>query len=436
MDLEKYALEKLSKIASHTVVKKINSTSKQVKFVNNKISHITIWHTEDIHLLASFNKRIVGTDLHELNEAGVDDAIKKLAAISKNIPQNPDFLDIAKGPFKYKKVDCYDEKIENCDEEIVSYTSAGIDEAINHGAKKCSGILDFGTAKIRVLTSNNVDAEYKTTNAYYSIRAQYDKEASGHMVSCSTDLKNLDYLESSREAARIALLSKNPQNIESGKYDILFSPLSFANMIDHYGMASSIFSVESGLSCLEGKEGQKIGSDEFTLYDSGDIEKGLATSPFDDEGHPTEKTTIIEEGVLKNYLHNTSTGLRYNKKSTGNAGIIEPRPTNLIVKNGKRTAESILNELDGIWITNVWYTRFQNYRKGDFSTIPRDGCFLVKDRKIIPLKGLRLNANLLDIAKNLDQVTKETKQIHGWEVSTPVFTGHGLVKDLNITTTY
>lgn len=433
--MEEYILKKLEKEASDVIVARNKSLSRQVKFFNNKISHTTTWQEDRISLFASLKKRIVGTDLFMLDKKHADVAVKKLISISRKIPVNRDFNGIAKGPFKYKKVRNYDKQIEKL-QRISDFADKGIAEAVNLGAKRCSGILEFSTDTTRLLTSNDVDAEHKTTTAYYSIRSLVGKDASGHKVSCATSLKNFDYINASKEATEIAILSKNPKKIKSGRYDILFSPLPFANIVEQLGNAASIFSVESGLSCLEGKIGKPIGSEKLTLTDSGNLDGGLFSSPFDDEGHPTQETKIIEKGILKNYLHNTSTAIKYKEKSTGNAGIIDPRPSNLVVSPGKRTKEKMINNFKGLWITNLWYTRFQNYITGEFSTIPRDGCFLVKKGELTPVKGLRLSENLLHIARNIEEISRDQSQNYGWEVSVPVFTGHALVKDLNITTAY
>ena len=54
----------------------------------------------------------------------------------------------------------------------------------------------------------------------------------------------------------------------------------------------------------------------------------------------------------------------------------------------------------GLYLTNTWYTRFQNYAKGDFSTIPRDGIFLIEKGKIKQsLKDLRISDNALEHAR-------------------------------------
>jgi len=98
------------------------------------------------------------------------------------------------------------------------------------------------------------------------------------------------------------------------------------------------------------------------------------------EGVPTQKTGLIENGICKNYLHNTSSARRHKTESTGNAGLISPEPWNVVFEKGNSKFDDMMEGIKkGLLVTNVWYTRFANYHTGDFSTIPRDGCYLIYD---------------------------------------------------------
>jgi PmbA protein len=140
---------------------------------------------------------------------------------------------------------------------------------------------------------------------------------------------------------------------------------------------------------------------------------------------------------LKNYLHNTSTAKKYKTKTTANAGLIVPSPTNTILKEGKISKEKLFKEIkNGLYVTNIWYTRFQNYLTGDFSTIPRDGIFLIKNGEIVKsVKDIRITDNLQKILENITGLSNKQEWIIWWglENQIPVFTPYVLVKDVNIT---
>jgi PmbA protein len=88
----------------------------------------------------------------------------------------------------------------------------------------------------------------------------------------------------------------------------------------------------------------------------------------------------------------------------------------------------------GIYVTNDWYLRYNNFQSGDFSTIPRDAMFLIKDGKIeSSLKELRISDNMLRILGNIGELSKERKWIKWWEVEVPTLTPIALVKGMKFT---
>ena len=89
---------------------------------------------------------------------------------------------------------------------------------------------------------------------------------------------------------------------------------------------------------------------------------------------------------------------------------------------------------DGLYIANTWYTRFQDSRKGDFSTIPRDGIFRIKDGKIAGAwKGIRITENMLNILGNVEELSSETIPADWWGETASTFVPYALVKDVRIT---
>ncbi len=95
----------------------------------------------------------------------------------------------------------------------------------------------------------------------------------------------------------------------------------------------------------------------------------------------------------------------------------------------------MIEELEnGIIISNVWYTRFNNYLTGDFSTIPRDGLFEVKNGEITgALKGLRISENMLRILSNIKGMGKKRSWVQWWEVDVPVLVSSFLTNKVHLT---
>lgn len=436
-EIAAYLVKQLKrKGADDVVVNASTEEATQLKFSNNAISTTQSWHSEKVNVFMALDRKLVGTSIRSLGKPAVDDAVQKIVKFAAAAVPNKEYMGIAKGPFNYRALpETYDKAIVELGNAAVDILNGAIGVARSNGANRTAGIFETTVSNSYLLTSNGVEAEDRGTKAYFSLRAFVDKYASGHHICNSRVLRKFTPEASAEKAATIAKQAVGPKPGVPGSYDVIFSPLPFANILESVGKAASIFNVESRLSCFAGKLGEEVGSENVTLVDDGTLPNGFDSVKFDEEGVPTQRNAIIENGILKKYLHNTSTARRHKTKTTANAGLVTPMPFNLVFQNGNFNKEEMIMGIKrGLIVTNVWYTRFQNYESGDFSTIPRDGMFLVENGRVAgPVKELRISDNLIRILKNTAAVGKEPEPVFGWEVEVPTITPAVLVKGVKVT---
>ena len=433
---QKLKTQFLKQGADDVVITLEEEDSTQIKFSNNKVSATQTWDSMNLHIFAAVDKKIIVTSMHDFSETAINDAVSRLIKFAESAQPNKEYEGIAEGPFTYKHIaKTFDKAIAENKTDMTDKVEQGITTALNAGAKRVAGVFETNTISSYLLTSNNVEAEDQATRAYFSLRAFMERDASGHCVSNARFLADCDVVGSAAKAADIAKKAQSPKPGVQGKYDVIFEPLAASNIIEHVGSAASIFSVESGLSPLANKLGESIGSNTVNLVDDPTREGAVGALSFDAEGVSTQKNNIIEKGTLKTYLHNTSSAKRHGVATTANAGIITPTPFNLILQNGNVNKAELFEQIKrGLWITNVWYTRFQNYESGDFSTIPRDGIFLIENGKITQsIKDIRISENLLNLLANVKATGDDVEQVMGWEVETPVTTPSILIENVNVT---
>ena len=407
----------------------------QIKYSNSRIVNIQKGKSVDVGIFLAIDKRPVITSLKDIKQNTIKKTIRELVRFAKKLEPNKDYYGIADGPFKYKKNDLVDKRLSYSGEKCVDLVKDAISISKNKGMVKSAGVLETAQKSTFLATSGNVIAENGSNNVYFSIRNFSSKNSSGHSVCCSRSLKDIKIKEAVIESCSIAKSSENPKIGKEGMYDIIFEPLAFANLLENVGQAASIFSVETGFSWFTDKLNKKVADDSFTLYDDATTKNGVGSMKFDAEGVPVMKKPIIKNGVLKNYLHNTSTAIKYKTKSTANAGIISPEPLCLVVEKGNVNKSGMIGGVKhGLIITNVWYTRFQNYATGDFSTIPRDGILEIKNGKISgAVKGIRISDNITRMLMNISAIENKLKWILGWEVNIPILTPSVLIKKAKIT---
>jgi len=399
-----------------------SSREKMVRFSNNSITAVKeIDTTEVFFYLAKAGRRILGST-SDLDKNGIKEFLDRLLNAAASFKVTRALTSLPNQRLPTNEHSDYDKKLSNIGDEIAELANSSIQASLSSGAKRASGSLSLNEETIAIRTSGGAKGFDKRTKALLNIRAFAEDDSSGHGLSCATKLSNFDPEKAGKQAGSYAKRSKKPMGWEEGIYDIILTPTVAADMVQLIGRASSAFAVESGLSFLEGQVDEKVAVDELTLRDIGCIKGALDSRVFDDEGLPTHENLVIKKGILKTFLHNSTTAKRAKKKSTSNAGIIEPSPWNLTVDQGDYSLEEMIKVTKkGILMTNNWYTRFQNYRSGEYSTIPRDATFLIENGKIKhPINGVRISDALPRQLRNIAAIGKERVWIEWWEVSTPV----------------
>jgi len=349
---------------------------------------------------------------------------------------------LPRGPFSYDPVpQTYDPRIPRITSELADIAEEAISAALAEGAKRCSGTVVASEWERFVKTSAGAEGRDRGTDIELSIRAFATEDSSGQGNSCATQLEDFNPRSAGAEAGRIASQARDPVFGKEGKYKVLFGPAIMAEFLSRTADFASAYSVDLGLSMFAGKVGQKVASEKLTLVDDRRMPGGINSCSLDEEGYPTQRTTIIERGILKTYLHSSYSVAKYGGELTGNAFYvggtwgIAPVALNVIVEPGESSEEELFEEVgDGLYLTNNWYTRFQNYQTGDFSSICRDGAFEIRKGGIErSLKGLRISDNMSRVLQSITRLSKERKWIKWWEVPTPVYLPHILVGDVGIT---
>jgi PmbA protein len=419
--------------ADEVVVQTGYGRYRQARFSNNQIDITVAWNDYSTDIGLAWKKRLVATRIHNFKEA--ETSVKQLLKTAKISQENPTFGGFAEGRFRYPKSRA-DKRLEDL-ENAPDYVSEAVDAAEKEvGCKVDSGGILFTKYEDVYLASSEGPVGVDSRSAVeLSIRAFSEREASGHGVECASTLKNFQPDRAGRKAGEIARLARNPKSGEEGIYDVLFDPLIHGSLLGEWGGMASAYSVLVHNSVFVNKLNKKVASEIVTLKDS-PAPYSMSNRVFDDEGVPTRETTFIERGVLKTYLHNASTAKMFKTKTTGNAGLVYPAAWNIEMDAGTTDKEEMFEDLKkGLYLTNTWYTRFQNSAKGDFSTIPRDGIFTVEGGEIKQsLKDLRLSDNILTMLGNIAAVSKQRQHVHWWgEADPPSLAPYVLIKNVHMT---
>jgi PmbA protein len=418
--------------AQDVVAKVYVNRSYQIRFAQNQPVISNRWRDRAAFVGLAVDGKVVVTEIQDLDR--VDRAVEGLVSLARKSQENPLYAGIAEGPFEYADVSV-DKRVVDL-EEGGDLVDAAVNGALAEGAVETAGSFWKYDYEHFLRTSRGAEGHDRRVSVYISIRAFTGPEASGHGVACATRLADFNPEEAGRKAGRIAAMAKDPKPGKEGKYDVIFDPLILGALIYEMGFRASAFQVLAGLSPLKDKIGERVASEAVTIVDDGSAES-INRKRFDDEGVPTRRNIIIDRGTLRTYLHNTSTAKHFGQETTGNAGLIQPTPHALFCQPGDWSRDEMFQELkDGLWLTNTWYTRYQSYMTGDFSTIPRDGIFRVEDGEVVEVwKDIRLTDNMLGLWRRVEALSKDMEQVRWWyEIPVPAHAPYALVRDVGITT--
>ena len=421
--------------ASDVVVLVSENEEAMVRFSNNEISICNDIKETNAFIFVFCQKRRAGTSVADMSKRSLEAASDRLMDAANRSPPIERYVPLPSGPFIYDRRLLRSTEVSLDPKTTIGWVKEAVQAALRAGASRASGSLTARNTTITMRTTGEAEGVAKRSGIELSLRAFGQGVASGHAVCVATREQDFDPRQTGTEAGYLAKQAANPVEGIAGTCPAILGTMVFADLVQQVGRMASAFHVEAGLSFLAGRLDQTIGSKVLTLVDDATLPGALGTMPFDHEGLPTKRTTIIADGVLRSYLHNTTTAAKAGLESTANAGLIAPQPFNLVVEPGRCSLDDLIGQVDdGIFVTNDWYLRYQDYARGDFSAIPRDAMFAIKDGQIAgSIKELRISDNLPRILSNLRAMGRDRRWVKWWEVEIPTLAPAVLIDDVNFT---
>jgi len=254
----------------------------------------------------------------------------------------------------------------------------------------------------------------------------------GYYFDFVDNLADVNFDKLYRDAVERPLSMIGAKSCESKAYPVVFENKAFASLLGCFGSMFSGEAVVKKLCLLDGKIGEKVFGDNITLTDDPLLEKSPYSTPFDDEGVATSNKNIVENGVLKTYLHSLKTAAMLGAEPTGNgfkggSGAISTRAANLCLKSGDKNLDEILATIDdGIFITDMMGQHAGvNAESGAFNL--QSSGFRIRDGKLAePVTLIVVSGNIVDLLNNVVEIGTD------FEVSRLVACGSVYVKSLAI----
>jgi len=223
-----------------------------------------------------------------------------------------------------------------------------------------------------------------------------------------------DYADIIKESVENALIQFDASSVDSGEYRILLRNDAAGDLLSAFSSMFFAERVQKGLSLLTGKLGQPVASEAVTIVD--DPFEADNPRAFDAEGVPSVLTTVVEKGVLKNYLYNLKSALKDGVASTSNAGRmgtagpVNTAPSNFYIVKGDKSFDELKAMLqNGLLITEISGLHAGlNPVSGDFSLIAKGQ--LVENGEIVrSVDQITVAGNFLALMQSIEAVGSDLR---------------------------
>ncbi len=221
--------------------------------------------------------------------------------------------------------------------------------------------------------------------------------------------------EIGREAARQALSMLGARQISTCQSHIVLDPIVCTDFLAMISSAFSADAVQKGKSLMADKLGRAVASNILNLVDDGLCEQGMGAAPADGEGLPMQRTLLIENGRLVNFLHNTYTAHKAGTDYTGNGmrDDFKQLPgvdiTNFYIEPGEISRRELITQTKtGLYITQAMGTHTIDPVSGDFS-VGAGGHWIENGEFAYPVRGVVISGNMLDLFKNIDLIANDLR---------------------------
>jgi PmbA protein len=198
-------------------------------------------------------------------------------------------------------------------------------------------------------------------------------------------------------AAKRALRMLGARKVKSQMVPVVFDPLMAATLLAQFVGAAAGSHVYRNSSFLAGKLNEIVASELVTIIDDPLMIGGLGSRPYDGEGMPAKKRTIVENGRLATYLLSGYSARKLKTEPNGGS------TGNLHFAPGASTADDIIASVsNGLYLTSVSGPGF-NVVTGDYSR-GASGLWIENGKIVFPVEGITIASNMLEMFKAIEAV--------------------------------
>lgn len=286
------------------------------------------------------------------------------------------------------------------------------------GAEAYTADITSGSASVAIsehTIANSNGLFYSTTGTQVHVSLEMIAgQSTGYESDTAWNLDIIDPEKTGKEAAFFAARGQGGEEIETGMYDVVLSPMAISQLLDAAVIpALSGRNVHTGRSVFAGKMGEHVAGDTISLIDDPMDSRGVANCAWDGEGMPVRKIPFIENGILRSFAYDLRTAYRYGENPTasavrtGQSGAPAIGNHNLILKGPEY---DILSD-KSVYVHDLIGAHTANPMSGDFSVELSSPFFAYDGELQEPIRTGMISGNIFDILHKIQGCSTDTRTL-------------------------
>jgi len=383
------------------------------RFAENRIHQNLVSSDGRVVVRIAHDGRVAVSSTNDISSDGLDRAIADAMEIASFLEPESDNPGLVKSK-KAKDAKSFFEATDECTPARRAEAVATIANMAGAEKLQTSGLYRLQTNRLAVVNSVGTSQYHEDTVAELSVSAADDATlGQGWSIGVAHDINQLDPNALGRTAVDKAVRSRNPDPLPPGDYTVILEPAAVGQLLLFLGfLAFSGKSFAQGRGVLSGRIGETVTGTNITIVEDPFL-ADFPGVPFDYEGVPKQKVTLIEKGIAKGVVHDRRSAAMAGTESTGHAlppdNARGPYPKNMTLLPGDTSLdEMIASTAKGILITHFWYVNYLNPMNAQVTASTRDGTFLIENGKITkPVQNLRATPAILESLGQVEQIGRD-----------------------------
>lgn len=277
-----------------------------------------------------------------------------------------------------------------------------------------SGGASFHNAQGQVWLANSrgFRGSYRATSCSLALHLLGEDAAGGAQVSdyWFTAGRHRARLDSPEAVARVTVERVRrhfgARKVATQEAPVVFEPTLAAELLSDLFGAVTGEAIYLRRSFLAGTLGERVAAEGVTLVDDAVLPGGLGARPFDREGVASQRSVVIENGVLRSYLCGTYSARKLGLQSTGNGTGNGESPTNFYLEAGPHSPEAILASVErGLYLTRL-LGQGVNLVTGDYSR-GAFGIWIENGQLAFPVHEVTISGNLRRMLQGITMVGRD-----------------------------